>query len=247
MAKKSTFANKVKAALATPPEEDALEGSREWRSVLEEFASSLQSSPYDLVRARVVHGAAPGIYRLVVAPLSRRDERSTMFVFQFLGGGGRLIGKDTVEFRTLSELEDFLVAFAKRPVFRGTLDELQSRARQDSEGYLRKQYPSTRDPRVDVLVRVPGDQQIVLAKSAEAQLQETIRIHVVAEGPRSIAEGIYSAQEPYSWLVTSGFAVAVAKHARVDSNIQIEGQAFILSKLSSQNTPGIKRVEKTPR
>lgn len=244
MSTKSAFAKKVKEALSTPPDEDALAGSREWRTVLDEFAQSLQSPPYDLVSGRVVHGAAPGIYRLVVAPLSRRDERSTMLVFQFLGGSGRLIGKDPVEFKKQKDLEDFLLAFAKLPAFRETLDELQSRAQEDSEGYLRMGFPNTRDPRVDVLVRVPGEQQIALAKSAEAHRKEMLRMHVTVESPRSIANGTYDPQTTYTWLVSSGFALAVQTHRIVDRRIELEGHARILRRITDEETPGVKRASR---
>lgn len=191
-----------------------------WDEVLREFVTGINENEEGRkVLAFVRRGEAPSVRHLVLAPKGRRDQARVMLSLEATAKVVVVLSGDHREFTDVDGFQDFLIAFARLPDFRSTLETLSKVAAAPVTGFLRFGHATDRSPSRDIVVEVPAPEQHRLADAAEVSPRKPVKIYVDPKGPSPLGQGVYDAQHPPRWLVAGGYALEIE-----DSQVEPTGQ-----------------------
>ena len=176
------------------------------RAILDEFAEWITKQSGGRVYARNVGTGVPEGIRLVWGPVNRLTDTNTLLVV--LGQGNRAIklGVEQHLYISREEMQADLVGLVESEAFRESMAELERRAGERVEGFLRSGFPRDRNPKDDVFVEVPPEEQRRLADAHLGWAGPRVTdLCVRLVGPSPIAKGVFQdRKDKLGWLVSGG-------------------------------------------
>jgi hypothetical protein len=221
----SEFQDQLQAAFGAAKQRKDKEGPHWSRAILDEFAEWITKKSGQNVYARTTETGVPEGTRLVWGPLNRLGDTSTLLVVSGQGDRAIKLGVGQNLYMSKEAMQADIVSLVESEAFQESMAELERRAGEPVEGFLRSGFPRDRDPRVDVFVEVPPEEQLRLAKACLGWAEPRVagvRVHLVQPSP--IANGIFQERKGIlCWLVSGGVVT------KLDLPLQEDGGQLELS------------------
>jgi hypothetical protein len=223
----SDFQDQLQAAFGASTQRKDDEGPHWSRAILDEFAEWIRKKSEGRVYARTEGMGVPEGTRLVWGPVNRLGDTSTLLVVSGQGDRAIKLGVAQQLYMSREAMQADLVSLVESEAFRESMAELEQRADEPVEGFLRSGFPRDRDPRVDVFVEVPPDEQRRLVDAhlgwAEPRVID-FRVRLV--GPSPIAKGVFQdRKDTLRWLVSGGVVTKLDLPLREDGGrLELSGE-----------------------
>jgi hypothetical protein len=212
------FREAVKQALKGAPVDVRTETP--WDKVLREFAASINEEKRNVL-AFVRRGSAPSVRHLILTPKGHRDQTEVLLSVEARPKFAVVYSWERREFTEVEDFQAFLVSLAGVPEFRNTLETLGNMASAPVIGFLRSGPATDRSPARDIVVKVPAEDQQMLADAAEAR--QPVTIYVDPEGPSPLGQGVYDPKVQPRWLVSGGYVLEIEDHNEEFGRIKLRG------------------------
>jgi hypothetical protein len=210
-----SFAEQVRAAVASAQAAPNTEPAQRYQAVLNEFIAGLKDVD---VGARIKQGRDPRKLTFYLFPLHRPARVNLMLTF-FLNGEGIVVsGENPTPLNSPEELQRWLLTYVQSPTFVESLNLLRQEAEMPVEARLRVD-SNAEYAAGDVLVAVTPTDQERLDNVGVGSEVELVVERVVFPGNRQFAD-----PPRYAALDSAGLFVTIDESKREGENLRIKGK-----------------------